>query len=431
MASMVQEVERLIGEDQPESQGVNKGCEALEDSIRKLLAGDKSDASTAAPSSPAPSLASTAGGASELMCVKEEQEEPPSSGWRMQAQRVENALKESAAQGGSFKTRGSTLGNAWAKALRDSPALNEQYKQVKGLPEKEKFRAAWVMSSWKEVSRKRAETRSQIDISGQVGDFDLLKNIFKAQGGDAEAAEGILTFVRKVMTLPVVDRSKYISVHPWTDRLELALPKRGWQEKDQKRWDIQKCSEAPPTHASQTSQSSGQSGKGVAGSANAEPQTEVAQPEVNTKGNKRPRKQQKAEDSPDTKHAKTVEAWWKKAVTTKASVRKALSAARTVLSKVENDPKWSWMKTLDELASLSSCVCASERFQQSQPFWHEFCMLSRRLPGMKKKFSAADVETEVRDRCPTLDKDAKEIHGIAEMLRRLQAERCEVDIVVD
>ena len=194
MSSIVQElakyVERLIGEDQPESQGVNKGCEALEDSIRKLLAGDKSDASTAAPSSPAPSLASTAGGASELMCVKEEQEEPPSSGWRMRAQRVENALKESAAQGGSFKTRGSTLGNAWAKALRDSPALDEQYKQVKGMPEKEKFRAAWVMSSWKEVSRKRAETRSQIDISGQVGDFDSLKNIFKAQGGRRRGCRG-------------------------------------------------------------------------------------------------------------------------------------------------------------------------------------------------------------------------------------------------
>ena len=130
------------------------------------------------------------------------------------------------------------MGNHWFGDLKNDERLAAVYKNEKGCENQRKFRTARVAKSWKLMKREKFEIHEQEHSTETLGAFDVVPQVFKAQGGDDMAREGILNFLAKALKLPMKERAKYISVHPWTGRIELALPSRAWSEKEMHRYGM-------------------------------------------------------------------------------------------------------------------------------------------------------------------------------------------------
>ena len=68
-----------------------------------------------------------------------------------------------------------------------------------------------------------------MDEDMMIGEFMPVSEHVKSQGGGAKGQAAVRNFITKVLRSGCkID--KFIWVHPWTQQLELAIPKRRWQE---------------------------------------------------------------------------------------------------------------------------------------------------------------------------------------------------------
>ena len=141
--------------------------------------------------------------------------------------------------------------------MKHNPKLKADYKATKGYAEQRAFRQAWVAELWSEVQRKRTEKNSNHESSRSRAKFVPIKKAIEERGNDEEAGEAVRVFLEKVSAIEdESERARYVSRHPWTNQIEVAIPGREWEEGHKRKWEmrrmlLQSWSRADAAHWSQ------------------------------------------------------------------------------------------------------------------------------------------------------------------------------------
>ena len=241
------------------------------------------------------------------------------------------AACKAAKEKGSFSLHGGTLGNKWSRALKEDADLKAKYAQCKkGYEQQRKFRMAWMDTVWKDAQHTRTETHSISDSTTTTGEFHPLSVWLKKEGGDVAALRGLKTFLSKVVNRP--DWMTFISVNEFTERVEVALPKKSWSNEFKNMYAITETAWSKP--------------KG----------SKAAKRAITPNGEEK-------------KKLKKVDAW-KEITNIKTVSDKACRTAEMLGKNACASPKeWGWMIKMDEYAELRDRSNKIEQvFQQVQLF---------------------------------------------------------------
>ena len=249
------------------------------------------------------------------------------------------------------------------RPLVADPDLAADYKSNKGYEAQRKFRAAWVSKTWTAMKRKKYEIAEVENSNMNLGAFAVVPEVLRAQGGDEMARDGIMPFLSKVVKLPMALRAKYVSVHPWTGRVELALPARTWMEKNSNRWVV--SSNHVDHEGSGGGTATGSKGKGhgdKAAAAKAAPAKAAAKASDTVErigGNKRAADEKADEAKEATPEKKKTPAHlWKEIKITKALLDAALQKSSMISRTADTEPGWGGLKRMDELSGMLGRMAA-------------------------------------------------------------------------
>ena len=179
---------------------VRETCATLESKSGARLDG-RIDVSTTEPCSPASSVTSIA--AALLDPASQSQPQSPAAatvtpqdiGGMPVAAKLEQAIQDSLKESGKFGMRGTTLGYQWGMAVKQSPALADEYAQHKGYVAQREFRAKWVSRLWSVISETRTKKEQIAETDRSDAIFYPNPTWFQEDGGGPEAAEGVEYFL--------------------------------------------------------------------------------------------------------------------------------------------------------------------------------------------------------------------------------------------
>ena len=187
---------------------------------------------------------------------------------------------------------------------------------------------------------------------------------------------------------------KYFRRNSWTNRFEIAIPRKSFSEQHGRVWEIQETATMPPGAAAagppeavsaQTSGSRIGAAIGADGpAADSLPAAEepgvdaVTEPEspddaeahaggqADPPAHKKARRgnQLRKEESPSQR-------LWKDVAASKVKQTAALSAASALLRAVDVDEGWQWITRLEEHEALKTQVADLEAMEKSYPFWQD------------------------------------------------------------
>ena len=142
---------------------------------------------------------------------------------------------EHALETGLFPAQGGPLGNAWARAKKDSPALARDYDAVgKKVPVQTKFRLDWIKREYLPSCRKRTRKTTQKSTKRSHGTF-LPPNMIWVEQGRGKAG---LKAMKNLVTMAIMVGSKYCSWNSGTRGLELMHIKKGFSEELETAWAL-------------------------------------------------------------------------------------------------------------------------------------------------------------------------------------------------
>jgi hypothetical protein len=315
-------------------------------------------------------------------------------------ERKEYARLQAAAKAGSFDTQ-SYLGNQFRKFLKSHPEKDEQYK-CQNRAEAAEFRASWLKDSLEKWKEQRRETNSWSRVDTTQGHYMNFARLVKFWGGwkADEAIKGSVAAAQKCLCMG----PPWLHVHPQAGFVEFLILDFGFTENFKQAWEQFRTEYS--------------AGDNVAAKQLEDPAAEV--PEKNAKKNKgesaaeaepKEKKQRgsKTEEKPAQKDKVTKSTLiiekldnaglWREANKLKSKFQQASSAFMEVSDKIAHDPAWDWHQGKNE-ARLTEAHTAIKNVLTD---FHKRYMMSADVGSMKKSYSTATCEIELRSFLRTAD----------------------------
>ena len=343
--------------------------------------------------------------------AEEEQLAPASS--------LDTALDAAAKSNFQFNLRGGVLGNLWARLLKSDGQLSAEYKACKGYAEQRDFRQRWCDKMWKDSVSKRTKTNTQSKSKIATGSFMPIEVLVKEQGGTKEALEGIKFFIRRLASGEIKDVARYIQVNEWTNRVELALPQKSWQEEQTEKFSIE---EQAVRIEEQTEKFSIEE---QTEKSRQEEQVTTPEPKKKAASGKKTGDKTKTNppptnpEEPDKKKGKDELAAKARSITNASNkLKSSLGLANTVLKNIEHDSNWAWLRKLDEVGELKTRVAELENEIRNHTFWQDVQMLAM---GELKKHKPDTFHTEHAARLSPFLSEVDVIKKITDSIMRVQA----------
>lgn len=142
----------------------------------------------------------------------------------------EAQLKE-ALQEGDFKVT-KALGQRFQRSFRPGSEQHAQFKAMKSLEDKTRFRMAWVQSQFDELQKKKVWERSYETIDSQKGEYVPFAVLVAREGGDRSAEVAALRYATKCAKM----QGRWVSFNPMTERWEYLHVKRQFVELHREAW---------------------------------------------------------------------------------------------------------------------------------------------------------------------------------------------------
>lgn len=120
----------------------------------------------------------------------------------------EAQLKE-ALQEGDFKVT-KALGQRFQRSFRPGSEQHAQFKAMKSLEDKTRFRMAWVQSQFDELQKKKVWERSYKTIDSQKGEYVPFAVLVAREGGDRSAEVAALRYATKCAKM----QGRWVSFNP-------------------------------------------------------------------------------------------------------------------------------------------------------------------------------------------------------------------------
>ena len=294
-------------------------------------------------------------GSSEARNAQEPPEEEEQGDDNEKNQNLKKALK-GAMETGGFSLRGGVLGNMWSRDLQRDDALRNNYEKCKGYKDQRNFRQAWCANIWDSMQQTKKEKTFMKESQRSFGDFQTIAQAVKEQGGGTLATQGIIKFVERALASGEVE--KYIRVNEWTDRIEIALPKKGWRNETGKDWQITQTflakSSVSPTAAPTSTPS--------------KPPKRKHDDAAGTEEHKCKKDLTKATTS------KKDNSKLKELVSIKMDLSLNVGNALTILRAIETDQSWSWARSLPDRQKIQEHLHNIEVLQDKYVFWQALCL---------------------------------------------------------
>lgn len=220
------------------------------------------------------------------------------------------------------------------------------------------------------------------DRSTKQGDFDPIDVWVDREGGNQAAVNGIKLFLQKVFNGPVTEWPKYVRVHEWTERFEIALPKARWQLGQENRHTLSSTSKQ-----------------------NQKPQ---AKAKAKSGPNRRPLAAI-GDNSPDAKKPKAAEAAsaWKSVIQTHNLINSAVGKASSIVQNTETLGSWSWAKQIDDFKELQRQRAELQESLAKNCFFNELGL--KTIPQMKRNWEEISVFHEVKESIPAFRQKANDL----------------------
>jgi hypothetical protein len=200
--------------------------------------------------------------------------------------------------------------------------------------------------------------------------------------------EGIKFFIRRLASGEIKDVARYIQVNEWTNRVELALPQKSWQEEQTEKFSIEEQANADST----AKDSEGSETQAKVEVTTPEPKKKAAIGKSPTPTKTKPPPTNPEE--PDKKKGKDELAAKARSITNASNkLKSSLGLANTVLKNIEHDSNWAWARKLDEFGELKSKVAELENEIRNHTFWQDVQMLAM---GELKKAQAGHLPHRAR-----------------------------------
>ena len=314
-------------------------------------------------------------------------------------ERKEYARLQAAAKAGSFDTN-SYLGNQFRKFLKSHPEKDEQYK-CKNRAEGAEFRASWLKDSLEKWKEQRRETTSWSRVDTTKGQYMNFARLVKFWGGwkADEAIKGSVAAAQKCLCMG----PPWLHVHPQAGFVEFLILDFGFIEDFRQAWEQFRTDysagdnvvPAPEVPAAEVPKKNGKKNKG-GGAAEAEPN------EKKQKGSKTEEKT--AQKDKVTKSTLIIDkldnaGLWREGNKLKSKFQQASSAFMEVSDKIAHDPAWDWHQGKNG-ARLTEAHTAIKNVLTD---FHKRYMMSADVGSMKKSYSTATCEVELRSFLKTAD----------------------------
>ena len=212
------------------------------------------------------------------------------------------------------------------------------------------------------VRNEKREEKQLYEGNKTVGDFFPVKVWIENEGGDAAALDGIEFFMQKALARD--DWHRYVQIDEWTNRLEIALPKKSWKAGNINTFTMPEVSHAEGKPGGVQVAAAKQKGthRKRAVDDNAPEGTGTKPPPEGNAAKLR------RSSSKDALPPNEITNHWKEACAVKALTDKALSKTSLLRRNAAGLLPWAFVVKLDEYDELAQLQKEVEDLLQTTPF---------------------------------------------------------------
>jgi hypothetical protein len=302
---------------------------------------------------------------------------------------------------GLFKLRGSSLGNFWAKALKNDPVLKASYVAVgKSHALQEKFRARWTVQTYQSVRSQRLRTTWITQKDNKFGKYMSFSKFVQEEGGGPDdllaSVKCLIKYIGYHKAGKLYNNKRpYIQWNDDKDRFEMIRIDSAFDDSLEDSWVMRKREFG---FVSEGSSPQCQPPRDVRVSETAKPGAAKKKAKLGTEQNdQRPevKAEPKDEVREDPKEAakglkKELEAKVKRVKVIKDKARIATSIANDIVNSVKTKARWQYAAGCDQVQDLERAMAELEKFKTANPFWNDI-MLKDKSESVKKRHVNARV----------------------------------------
>ena len=303
-------------------------------------------------------------------------------------------LRQAAQEGFELK---SSVGSAWAKALKKCAELRQDYINVgKSYKAQRDFRQQWAANNYQLKLEQKRKTQITTSEDALAGTYEPMQVIWEREGKDSGAITATLNYVNECIAR--TQKGELNKQRPWvawnsfTKRHEFLYVKRSCRDSFAEQWEMrtqwvqrpgnnaassnqQQSAEDPPPGAGngQNGQAGGKRGR---------------QPQQNNNDDNPPA------PPPPPKKTKNFNEDFARAQKLKAQMNAASASAVDLMGVITTQACWAWANNPATLGALSAAKDAVDKFKNISDFFKAWVVQEKFAPYARKAFDEETLKAE-------------------------------------